>query len=231
MKRDLATRNVARLAAAPKDEGRAKVVKALTVERVDAVLDGLDGTRWHPVIALGFATGLRPGELLALHWSDVHLDGRQPHLTVRYSMTHVGGAALKAPKVARSNRTVPIPPEVMPVLKAWRRQQAAERLAAGPLWSTEWDDLVFTTEAGEPTRVDVLRQGVQRTLRPHRLTHFHPHQARHTYATHLIERGVPIAHVAELLGDTVATIEGNYSHVMRPKHEVADVVSGLFARA
>ena len=54
-----------------------------------------------------------------------------------------------------------------------------------------------------------------------------PHRLRHTYATHLIEAGVPIAHVAELLGDTVAVVESTYSHVLRRKHEVADVVSGL----
>ena len=36
------------------------------------------------------------------------------------------------------------------------------------------------------------------------LPHVSPHACRHTYATHLVEAGVPIAHVAQLLGDTIA---------------------------
>jgi site-specific recombinase XerD len=55
----------------------------------------------------------------------------------------------------------------------------------------------------------------------------HPHRLRHTYATHLLEAGTPIHHVAELLGDSVATVEATYSHVLRAKHEVANVARGL----
>jgi hypothetical protein len=33
------------------------------------------------------------------------------------------------------------------------------------------------------------------------------------------EAGVPIAHGAELLGDTVAVVEFTYSHILRPKYE------------
>jgi integrase len=246
-RRDLVTRNVARLATAPKNEGRAKPQKALTAAQTAAVLAAVEPGRWYPLVTLAFATGLRPGELLALHWSDLHLDGAEPHLSVRHALTHrpdetqrrttpsgrrygPSVASLKAPKRDRSHRTVPIPPEVVPVLKAWRKWQAEERLAAGPGWSTDWPDLVFTTEAGLPQRVDVYRFSVQRLLREHEgLPHFHPHMTRHTYATHLLEAGVPISHVAELLGDTVATVEAAYSHVLRPKHEVTAVVASLFA--
>ena len=33
--------------------------------------------------------------------------------------------------------------------------------------------------------------------------------------------------VAELIGDSVAVVESTYSHVIRTKHEVASVASGL----
>lgn len=219
--RGLVARNVARLATPPKNRGQARKIKALTADQVVELLADLEGTRWHPVVVVGVTTGLRPGELLALHWSDVRLDD-QPQVSVRHALSHVDGPTLKAPKRSRSYRTVPLAPEAVAALRAWRKTQAAERLAAGPLWSDEWPDLVFTTADGRPQRVDNYRHGLRRVD-----PEIHPHRLRHTYATHLLEAGVPIHHVAELLGDTVATVEATYSHVLRPKHETAAVASGL----
>ncbi len=220
--RGLVGRNVARLAKAPRDRGKVRKVKAYTAPEVRTILDALDGTRWHPVVVVGVTTGLRPGELLALHWPDVHLEGHEPHVSVRHAITHMGGAGLKAPKRERSYRTVPLPPEAVAALKAWRKAQAAERLRAGELWTALWPHLVFTNEVGEPHRVDTFRHNLGRAV-----TGTHPHRLRHSYATHLLEAGAPIHHVAELLGDSVATVEQTYSHVLRAKHEVAAIASGL----
>lgn len=225
--RGLVSRNVARLASPPRNRGKARKVKALTVSDVAGLVDALEGSRWLPVVVVGVTTGLRPGELLALHWTDVHLD-TEPQVSVRLSISHVDGPSLKAPKRDRSYRTVPLPPEAVAALKAWRKTQAEERLAAGPLWSNDWPDLVFTTPDGRPQRVDNFRQSIIKTVElAGNLPHVHPHMLRHTYATHLLEAAVPIHHVAELLGDAVATVEATYSHVLRPKHETAAVASGL----
>ena len=221
--RGLVGRNVARLARAPGNRGRARKVKALDASQVSALLAGLKDTRWRPIALVGATTGLRPGELLALHWRDVHLDD-DPHVSVRLSLSQLSGSGpvLKAPKRDRSYRTVPLVEGAVEALKDWRRAQAAERQDLGSAWPDEWPDLVFTSEAGRPLRVDTLRQALRRGL-----ADTHPHQLRHTYATHLLEAGTPIHHVAELLGDTVATVEAAYSHVLRPKHEVAAVAQGL----
>lgn len=217
-------RNVARLAKPPGDSGKARPVKAHTSADVEAILSALDGTRWHPIVVVGVTTGLRPGELLALHWPDLHLTGPEPYLSVRHALSYPTGSppTLKAPKRERSYRTVPLAPEAVTALKARRKAQAAEQLAAGPLWSPDRPGLVFTAEAGTPLRVDVYRQTLNRVL-----PGSHPHRLRHTYATHLLEAGTPTHHVAELLGDSVATVEATYSHVLRTKHEVVHLASGL----
>jgi integrase len=223
--RGLVGRNVARLAKRRRDAGKAREVKALTVAEVAKLLDALDGTRWHPIALVGVTTGLRPGELLALHWPDTHL-GTDPHVSVRHALSYVGSVSLKAPKRPRSYRTVPVVPEAVTALKAWRRTQAAEQLAAGALWSTNWPGLVFTTEDGRPHRVNAYWHALTAAV-----PGAHPHRLRHSYATHLLEAGTPIHHVAELMGDTVGTIEGTYSHVLRHKHEVVDVARGLLGGA
>jgi integrase len=221
--RGLVTRNVARIAKAPRDRGRARKVKALTVAEVAQLLDALAGTPWHPLVVVGVTTGLRPAELLALHWPDVHT-GAGPHVSVRHAFTYVNGPALKAPKRTRSYRTVPLVPGAVTALRDWRKVQAADRLAAGELWSPAWPNLVFTSPDGTPRRVDVYRQALRRAM-----PGAHPHRLRHSYATHLLEGSTPIHHVAELLGDSVATVEATYSHVLRAKYEVVETASGLLA--
>lgn len=223
--RGLVGRNVARLAKRRRDAGKARDVKALTVAEVAVLLGALDGTRWHPIALVGVTTGLRPGELLALHWPDVHLDG-DPHVSVRHALTYVGGARLKAPKRPRSYRTVPLVPEAVSALRAWRKTQAAEQLAAGPLWTADWPGLVFTAVDGRPRWVNTYWQALSSAV-----PGAAPHRLRHSYATHLLEAGTPIHFVAELMGDTVATIESTYSHVLRPKHELVEVARGILGGA
>jgi integrase len=220
--RGLVARNVAYLAKRPGDRGRPRAVKALTVAEVAELLAALDGTAWHPIVTVGVTTGLRPGELLALHWPDVHLDG-EAHVSVRHALTYSGTtAALKAPKRARSHRTVPLAPEAVTALKGWRKTQAAQRLGSGAVWTADWPGLVFTRADGTPHRIDTYRHALGDAV-----PGVHPHRLRHTYATHLLEAGTPIHHVAELLGDSVTTVEAAYSHVLRRKTEVVDVVSRL----
>src|SRR5436190_731629 len=84
----IVSRNVARLARRPGTKGEPRKIKALTKADVSTMLTNLEGSRWHPVAVVGVTTGLRPGELLALHWGDVHLVGNDPYLSVRHSITH-----------------------------------------------------------------------------------------------------------------------------------------------
>jgi site-specific recombinase XerD len=43
-------------------------------------------------------------------------------------------------------------------------------------------------------------------------------------ATALLEDGKPTAHVAELLGDSEATVANGYSHGLRPKVELREAI-------
>ena len=220
--RGLVARNVARLSKRPKDRGRARAVKAMTPTEVAELIERLDQP-WRTLTVIGATTGLRPGELLALHWPDVHLTATEPYLSVRLSLSHATGSPiLKAPKRDRSYRTVPLPPDTAAEFRQWRKSQAAAQLRAGELWSPDWTDLTFTTAEGLPMRVDSFRHALGRAM-----PGVHPHRLRHTYATHLLERGQPIHHVAELLGDSVATVEASYSHIIRIKHETASVAASI----
>jgi integrase len=101
-------------------------------------LEAIESERLYALYCLAAFCGLRRDELLGLPWAEVDLE--QPSVTVR----DTGGG--DGPKSERGTRTVPLPGRVAQALRAWRRAQAAERLA----WGEAWDDTgrVFTREDG-----------------------------------------------------------------------------------
>jgi integrase len=62
-----------------------------------------------------------------------------------------------------------------------------------------------------------------------RATGISPHTLRHTAATHMVVAGIPLAHVAQFLGNSISMIEKVYKH-LEPGHlkEAADVMNRGF---
>lgn len=126
-----------------------------------------------------------------------------------------GGGVEFRPRKGKRKLTLQCPPELLPVLRAHRTEQAKERLAAGGRWQDH--DLVFATSRGLPIdRTDDWREwhAVLKSagVRPGRL-----HDARHTAGTLLVEQGVHIRVVQEILGHTRVTTTERYTHVASPQ--------------
>jgi hypothetical protein len=98
------------------------------------------------------STGMRRGELLGIQWPD--LDLGRARIAVRRSLVTVGHeVVVSEPRTAKGRRSVALDPATVAGLKAWRKHQAAERLAWGPAWTDS--GLVFTREdrpAASPSR-------------------------------------------------------------------------------
>lgn len=124
-----------------------------------------------------------------------------------------GGLVFRKPK-GKGKRTVPLPPELVEVLRAHRRRQREERLAAANVW--EDHDLVFCQPDGRPIdpRDDwddwkaILDEAGVRDARVH--------DGRHTAATLLIEQGVHPRTVQEILGHSDIRLMQRYTHVASP---------------
>ena len=63
---------------------------------------------------------------------------------------HNGAYHLEDTKTARSTRTIAVPDEITPMLRAHKAHQLEERLRTGPQWEGDQWDLVFATETGSP---------------------------------------------------------------------------------
>ena len=107
--------------------------------------------------------------------------------------------------------TLQCPSPVLDLLKEHRKRQAAERLRAGNAWKDH--DLVFATRHGGPIERTEDWRSWKAILKQAGVRDARVHDARHTAATLLIEQGVHIRVVQEVLGHTRVTTTERYTHV------------------
>lgn len=182
----------------------------LAATDVARLLEAAKGTRYGTAVLLMASTGLRRGEVAGLLWTDVDLD--KAELTVRHTLSRVDGALmLTEPKTDRSRRRVPLHTGAVTALKAWRKQQLQERLAAGDQWTDT--GVVFATELGTMVDPRNLLRTVELAAKKAGIANVGAHTMRHSAAVAWLEGGVHIKAAADLLGHSSISITGDlYGH-------------------
>ncbi|MFA6100326.1 MAG: tyrosine-type recombinase/integrase [Patescibacteria group bacterium] len=161
----------------------------LSREEISRVIGTINNLKHRIMIALAYGSGLRVSEVVRLKINDLNLD----ELTIH----------LKRAKGNKDRLTV-LPHSLLDDLR---------RLTAGRLG----DDYVFASERGgrltERTAQIVFERalgtsGIQKDATFHSL--------RHSFATHLLENGVDVRYVQELLGHQSIRTTQLYTHVTNP---------------
>lgn len=131
---------------------------------------------------------------------------------------HTGGLVFREPK-GKIKRTVVLPPELVRLLRRHRAAQRRERMAAGDRW--EENDLVFCREDGRAiARNDDWREW-KGVLKAAGVRDARVHDGRHTAGTLLVEQGVHIRTVQEILGHRSVKTTERYVHVASPMAQAA----------
>lgn len=215
-RRDLVAKDVAALAELPAGD-KAREGRALTAVELRRLLAAAEGTRLAAVWAVLGGLGLRPGEALGLSWADVDLDGAILHVrsTLKW---HAGTPTLGPLKTVRSRRSLAMPGPVSDALRAHRLRQVEERLAVGDRWPAEWAQLVFVTDAGTPIDKANLRRDLRAVAAAAGIEgHLRPYDLRHSCASLMAAAGVPLEHVADVLGhDGLRMARLVYTHALSP---------------
>ena len=196
----LVPRNVAE-AATPPRQARPEIV-ALSGEQARALLESAKGDRLEAFWVLAVTTRMRNGELLGLQWRNVDLEAGT--LRVRRS---VFNGVVSPPKTSAGNRTIRLSGLAVAALKEQRLVAARGRIS-------EW---AFSTKRGTSMSVhNVHNRHWKPLLKRARLpTTTRMHDLRHTCATLLLSRGVPVKVVSEMLGHASVSITlDTYSHVL-----------------
>ena len=190
------------LAASPKREQ--KVPAHLSVDEMSTLLATPDagdplGCRDRAILELFYASGLRLSELVGLDVEDVNLSAR---------MVRVMGKGAK-------ERIVPFNETTKKAIGSWLKERVGliNPKSQNPNLKSQKDPLFVNFRGSRLTG-----RSVQRLV--HRYvglcsTRFgiSPHALRHSFATHLLERGADLRAIQELLGHVQLSTTQRYTHV------------------
>ncbi|MDY0231800.1 MAG: site-specific tyrosine recombinase XerD, partial [Candidatus Saccharicenans sp.] len=170
--------------------------KVLSVEEVEALLDKPDlkkpqGIRDRAILEILYGSGLRVSELISLELKDL-----------RFSQSF-----LICKGKGSKERIVPMGRSACQWLKTYLEE-------VRPLWDKYGSAILFLTRRGKA----FTRQGIWKILKGYGQEtglrdKIHPHILRHSFATHLLERGADLRSVQMLLGHSQITTTQIYTHV------------------
>ncbi len=191
-------------------------------EEARTFLGFMETDRTFPIWAFLMSAGLRIGELVALRWPNVDLDGRLVRV-VEFSSTIGYEVVVSSGKSRDAVRSVDLDDGLVRILRDQRKRQAEERLAAADYIET---DHVFTRVEGGRYHPQVLSRLLAVESVAAGLPRLTAHGLRHTSATLMLANGVPPKVAAERLGHADATLFTNlYSHVTPTmQREAADKI-------
>ncbi len=186
-------------------------IAALDTQQMKVLLKAAESTNLYALWALLATTGLRIGEALALRWDDLDLEAR----TLRVNRT-VFRNEVSQPKTKSSRRTIKLSGLAIGVLRQHPRTA----------------ELVFCTGSGKPINPSNLRnRSWKRLLECAGLPpSTRLHDIRHSTATLLLSRGVPVKVVSEMLGHAdVGITLSVYAHVLPDmQDEAAKAMDSVF---
>lgn len=157
--------------------------------------------KFRAAVLLCLYTGLRLGELCALRWTDIDLDGRA--LTVNRTVQRIAipGHTTKTalmetdPKSQNSKRTIPVPPELLEILCGFKKEQP------------------YVFGGQKPLEPRTMQYRFKEMLKEAGVSSRTFHTLRHTFATNCVENSMDIKALSELLGHSDVKITLNrYVH-------------------
>ncbi|TJY31723.1 tyrosine-type recombinase/integrase [Pontimicrobium aquaticum] len=175
-----------------------KLPTVLSPEEVIAIIQCTRNLKHRAIITLLYSAGLRIGEILNLKLGDINLKRKQIHI--------------KRAK-GRKDRYATLAESFIPLLKNY---------------VITYKPKYFFVEgvSGKPYSSSSIRKVLSRSCKAAGIhKHVTPHTLRHSYATHLLENGVGLRHIQELLGHAKPETTMIYTHVARK--DLMDITSPL----
>lgn len=195
-------------------------------DQIGQFLDHVSEQRLYPLFHLVAFRGLRRAEVIGLPWSEVDLNAG----TITVRETRPDDEESDEAKSESGQRTVVLDSSTIAVLRGWRKQQAAGRLAWGPAYVDT--GLVFTREDGTPLRGEHVSERFQTFADRAGLPPIRLHDLRHGAATLSLAAGVDMKVVSETLGHARSsfTADTYTSVVPEVAQEAAEATAAIVPR-
>ncbi|MCI9486445.1 MAG: site-specific integrase [Lachnospiraceae bacterium] len=213
--------------------------KALTKLEQELFLDylRLENNRhhhWYPIFAVLIGTGMRVGEAMGLRWCDIDLE--EGIIDVNHTLVYYNHAQngcrfnIHTPKTKTGNRKIPMPNEVKEAFLEEKRYQELGDLKC-KVTIDGYTDFIFINQFGMPQHQGTLNRAVRRIIHDCNeaqlnkqanpkvlLPKFSCHSLRHAFTTRLLDKGVNIKVVQDVLGHKdMKTTPNIYTNVIKKR--------------
>jgi integrase/recombinase XerC len=163
-----------------------EVLKLLEAPPVNSEI----GLRDRAILEILYSTGIRVGELVALNKENVDF---------------IGGV-IKVKGKGKKERLVPVGESALKALKSYlKRRKSQENTSAR---------VVFLNSRGRRINQRTIRRIVEKYIKQFcSKSGVSPHTLRHSFATHMLDRGADLRSVQELLGHSNLSTTQIYTHI------------------
>lgn len=180
---------------------------AYTSIEATTLMKGLPGSRIGHSIRLMLGTGISTQELLGLSAFDITEDGSLISIRRAVKMKPGGGMYIGDVKAEKRERNIEVPPSVWPSAK-FLRDNAAGYILAGK-------------GEGMPLHPSTYRKFYKSAIKQAGVRMLTPHCCRHTYISHLEDRGIDFAVIQALAGQSEQQSTIHYIHPQSPAKSAA----------
>ncbi|MGE3473404.1 MAG: tyrosine recombinase XerC [Vicinamibacterales bacterium] len=201
-----------------------KVPRHLSEPDMAALLETPDvstplGRRDRAMLELFYASGLRLGELVGLDLEDVHLPARMVRVLGKGGKERLVPFNRSAEQALRQwlpdRETIRRAPLLAPPARPSARGRLGEARATGRGRADRAgrEPVFVNARGGRLTGRSVHRLVIGYVARCSARAGISPHALRHSFATHLLQRGADLRAIQELLGHAQLTTTERYTHV------------------
>lgn len=232
--------------------------KALTLKQQKLFEDFLSENSkykgWYPIFITMLWTGMRVGEITGLRWEDIDFDNNLIHINhtlVYYDTRTEKGCkfAINTPKTKAGKRTIPMLSKVKKALKQEKERQNDLGINCN-VKIDGYTNFVFLNRFGNVYQQCSLNKALKRIIRDCNyeifdgkvksdtiLPNFSNHSLRHTFTTRMVESGINLKVMQEILGHSdISTTMNIYAEATQDLKEkemkklslsLQDSISGL----
>ena len=162
--------------------------------------------------------GLRRSEVLGLQWNS--FDFKNKTITIKHTITITnidGNRKIEGKdrtKNKSSYRTLPLFDDIANMLLDVKEKQGAFKKAFGNSYNKEYLNYVFVKPDGNIVRPDYVTEHFSTLLKKNNMKHIRFHDLRHSCASLLLAKGIPMKSIQEWLGHSNFSTTANlYAHL------------------
>ncbi len=189
-----------------------------TLDELQLLFEKMKNDPLELVILITSFYGLRRSEVLGLKWSSI--DFEKNIITIKHKVVQRNAQKNRSillkdkTKNKSSYRSLPLLPSIADVLIKYKTKIKENKKICGDSYISDYEDYICVDMMGKLFRPEYVTDHFRLLLKNNGLRHIRFHDLRHSCASLLLSKGVPMKAIQEWLGhSTYSTTANFYTHL------------------